>query len=103
MRIQHILHMYNSLNEHAGVSCGTTVKPELSDHSNKNTKLGFNTNYRLMQVKSIAECSKGEHSAILSTSIKLSFSIMTMVLSIFIRPLKTCFTVVVYSLPNPFL
>ena len=27
--------------------------------------------YRLMQVKSIAECSKGEHSAILSTCIKL--------------------------------
>ena len=25
----------------------------------KNTKMVFNTNYRLMQVKSIAECSKG--------------------------------------------
>ena len=31
------------------------------------TKIVFNTNYRLMQVKSIAECSKGEHSARLST------------------------------------
>ena len=30
-----------------------TVKPVLSGHSNKKT------NYRLMQVKSIAECSKG--------------------------------------------
>ena len=28
-------------------------------HSQKDPKLGFTTNYRLMQVKSIAECSKG--------------------------------------------
>ena len=36
-----------------------TVKPVLSGHSNRTPKLVFNTNYRLMQVKSIAECSKG--------------------------------------------
>ena len=36
---------------------------------------------------------QGEHSAILSTSIKLPFSIKTLVLSIFKRPLKTGFTV----------
>ena len=35
-----------------------TVKPALSGHS-KHQNLVFNTNYRLMQVKSIAECSKG--------------------------------------------
>ena len=35
----------------------------------KDWKLVFETNYRLMQVKSIAECSKGEHSAILLTFI----------------------------------
>ena len=46
-----------------------------------------------MQVKSIAECSKGEHSAILSTFIKLPFAIKTFVLSIFDWPLKTGFTV----------
>ena len=77
----------------------------------------FNTDYRLMQVKSIAECSKGsilqyfrpslsyqlslrhlfclflsgrfkqrEHSAILSTIIKLPFVIKTSVLSIFEWP-----------------
>ena len=39
------------------------------------------------------QCSKGEHSAILSTFIKLSFSIKTLVLSIFEWPLKTGFTV----------
>ena len=39
----------------------------LKRHSQKDKKLVFKTNYRLMQVKSIAECS-----AILSTFIKLS-------------------------------
>ena len=59
----------------------------------KKTKIGFNIDYRLMQVKSIAECSKGEHSAKLSASIKLPFSIKTFVLSIFKWPIKTGFTV----------
>ena len=36
-----------------------TVKPVLSGHSIKDQKFGFKTDYRLMQVKSIAECSKG--------------------------------------------
>ena len=36
-----------------------TVRPVLSGHSKKHQKLVFNTNYCLMQVKSIAECSKG--------------------------------------------
>ena len=36
-----------------------TVKPVYSDHCQKDKKLVFNTNYRLMQIKSIAECSKG--------------------------------------------
>ena len=34
-----------------------TVKPVLSGHLKKDKKLGFQTDYRLMQVKSIAECS----------------------------------------------
>ena len=51
-----------------------------------------------MQVKSIAECSIGEHSAILSTFIKLSFSIKTLVLAIFKWPLKTGFTVIIKHL-----
>ena len=49
--------------------------------SKKDDKLVFKTNYRLMQVNSIAECSKGEHSAILSTFIKLPFVIKIFVLS----------------------
>ena len=46
----------------------------------------FKTNYCLMQVKSIAECPKGEHSAIFSTFIKLPFVIKVFVLSIFEWP-----------------
>ena len=47
-----------------------------------------------MQVKSIVEFSKGEHSAILSTFIQLPFVIKIFVLSIFELSLKTCFNVV---------
>ena len=36
-----------------------TVKPVRNGHSQKDQKLVFKTNYSLMQVKSIAECSKG--------------------------------------------
>ena len=49
-----------------------TVK---TGHPQKDQKLVFNTNYRLMQVKSITECSRGEHPAILLTCFKLPFSI----------------------------
>ena len=35
-----------------------TVKRVLNNHSQKDQKLVFKTNYLLMQVKSIAECSK---------------------------------------------
>ena len=55
----------------------TCVKRPLS----KDQKLVLKTNYRLMQVKINAECSK--HSAILSTLIKLPFVIKIFVLSIF--------------------
>ena len=37
----------------------STLKPALSRHSKRRPKLVFKTDYRLMQVKSIAECSKG--------------------------------------------
>ena len=71
----------------------STVKPVLSGHSQKDQKWVLKTNYRLMQVKSIAECSK--HSAILSTCIKLPHGFTTFVLSIFECLLKTGFTVLV--------
>ena len=42
-----------------GIRKSHTVKPVLSGHSKKDQKLFFKTYYRLMQVKNIAECSKG--------------------------------------------
>ena len=57
----------------------------LNGHSQKDQKLGFKTNYRLML--------QGEHSAILSTFIKLSFVIKIFVLSILGQPFYTGFTV----------
>ena len=42
-----------------GVAKYNTVKPVLSDHSKRTPKLVFNTDYHLMQVKNIAECSNG--------------------------------------------
>ena len=53
----------------------------------------FKTDYRLMQAKRIAECSKWEHSAILLTFIKLPIAIKTLVLSIFELPFYTGFHV----------
>ena len=50
-------------------------KPVSNCHSQKDRKLVFNNIYRLIQAKSIAEMLQGEHSAILSTFIKLPFVI----------------------------
>ena len=60
-------------------------------HCQNSQKLAFKTNYRLMQVKNIAECSKD--SAILLTFIKPIFAIKIFVLSIFEWPFYTGFTV----------
>ena len=43
----------------ANLNKNITVKPVLSGHQKRRPKMGFKTDYRLMQVKSIAECSKG--------------------------------------------
>ena len=53
----------------------------------------FNTDCRLMQVRSIAECSKGSILHYFRPSLS-PFSIKTSVLMIFESPLKTGFTVV---------
>ena len=68
-------------------TCGeiSTVKPVLNGHSKRRLNIGFNTDYRLMQVKTIAECSKG-------TFIKLPFFIKIFVLSIFDWLLRIGFT-----------
>ena len=64
----------------------------------KRKKMGFMTNYRLMQVKRIARCSHWSILQILLTFIRLPFVIKIFVLSIFEWPLRTGFTV--FTMPN---
>ena len=52
-----------------------TVKPVLSGHSKRTQKLFFKTDYRLMQVKSIAECSKGSILQYFRPSLSYHFSL----------------------------
>ena len=69
------------------------VKPVLRGHSKRTPKFGFK--YQLPHNVGQKYCRMlhGEHSALLSTFIKLPFSIKTFVLSIFKWLLKTGFTV----------
>ena len=69
-----------------------TVKPAFSGYSKRN-QVGFNTDYLLNAGQKYCRMLQGEHSAILSTFIKLPYSIKTFVLSIFKWPIKTGFTV----------
>ena len=66
-----------------------TVEPVLSSHSKRRQKIGFQD--RLSPIKCRSKVL--EHSAILSTYIKLAFVIKIFVLSIFEWSLKTGFTV----------
>ena len=70
---------------------GPLVSYVLGSRSKEDQKLVFKTNYRLMEVRSIAECDKGEHSAILLIFIKLPSVFKTFVLSIFEGLLKDRF------------
>ena len=79
------------LKYHEVCPVGNTVKPVLNDHFQKDQQLVFKINYRLMQVESIAECFQKycrmlqwEHSATLSTFIKLPSVIKIFVVSILI-------------------
>ena len=76
----------------------TCVKQPLS----KRPKIGFQDQLSLNAGQKYCRMLQGEHSAILSTFIKLPFVFKTFVLSIFEWPLKTGFTVIycqlIYSL-----
>ena len=60
----------------------------------KKTKIGFQDRLSLNAGQMYCRMLQGEHSAILSTFIKLPFAFKTFVLSIFEWLLKTCFTVI---------
>ena len=81
----------NELN--LGVFSQNTVKPVLSGHSKRRPKIGFQDRLLLNAGQKYCRMLQGEHSAILSTFIKLPFVINIFVLSIFECPLKTGFTV----------
>ena len=76
----------------------SSSKPVLSSHL-KRPKLVFNTDYRFKQCRSkVLQNAPRGHSSILSTFIKLPYSIKTFALSILKWPLKTGFTVVKLSI-----
>ena len=70
-----------------------TVKPVLSGHSKRTQKVCFQYKFSLNAGQKYFRMLPLEHSAILSTFIKLPFSIKTFVLSVFKWLLKTGFTV----------
>ena len=72
---------------------GSQVKTCLKRPLIKNTKIGFQDGLLLNAGQKYCRMLQWEHSAILSTFIKLPFSIKTFVVSIFKWPLKTDFTV----------
>ena len=61
--------------KHNHVSPGGTVKPVLSDHAKRRQKLGFQQRLSLNVGQKYRRMIQGEHSAILSTFIKLPFVI----------------------------
>ena len=65
----------------------------LSGHSKRRLKIGFQDRFLLNACQKYCRMLQGEHSAILSTFIKLPFVIKILVLSIFEWQLKTGFTV----------
>ena len=70
-----------------------TVKPVLSGHSKRTPKMVFNTNYRLMQFKNIAECSKGSILQYFQPSLSYHLSLRSLFCLFIEWPLKTGFTV----------
>ena len=74
-----------------------TVKPVLSRHSKGTLKIGFQDCLSPNAGHKYCRMLQEEHSAILLTFIKLPFVIKTLVLSIFEWPLKTGFTVHLYT------
>ena len=70
-----------------------TVNPVLSGHSKRRPKFGFQDPSLLNAGQKYCRMLQWEHSAILSTFIRLPFVIKSFVVSIFEWPIKTGFTV----------
>ena len=70
-----------------------TVKPVFRGHSKKGQNIGFQDQLSLNAGQKYCRMLQGEHSATLSTFIKLPFAIKTFILPSFEWQLKTGFTV----------
>ena len=70
-----------------------TVEPVLSGHSKRRPKIGFQDQLSLNAGQKYCRMLQGEHSAILSTFIKLPYVIKIFVLSICEWPLKAGFDI----------
>ena len=70
-----------------------TVKPVLNSHSKRRPKFGFSDQLWLNAGQEYCRMLQWEHSAILSTFIKLPFVITIFILSFMEWPIKTGFTV----------
>ena len=68
----------------SGYNLAGTVKPVLSGHPKRMPILVFKTDYLLMQVKSIAECSKGSILQYFRPSLRYHLS-LTSLLGLFLR------------------
>ena len=79
------------------IKCSKTC---LKQPLKKKTKIGFKTDYRLMQVKSIAECSNGSLLQYFPPSLSYHLSLRSLFCLFFEWPLKTGFTVVCLNLFN---
>ena len=79
-----------------------TVKPVLRGHSKEEQKLVLKTDYRLMQVKSIAECSDGSILQYFRPSLSYYLSLRPLFMCNFEWPLKTGFTVSINTKPVQF-
>ena len=82
-------------NERVKIVILTYSKTCLKRPLKKKTKIGFQDRLSLNAGQKYCRMLQGEHSAILSTFIKLPFAIKSFILSIFEWPLKTGFTVYV--------
>ena len=75
------------------IDSGGTVNPVLRGHSKRTPKIVFKTHYRVMHVKSIAECSFGAFCSTFDLHYDIKWP-SDIVLSIFEWPLKTSLTLV---------
>ena len=74
-----------------------TVKPILSGHSKRRQKLIFKTDYHLLQVKSIAECSKMSILQYFRPSLSYHLSLRSLFCIFLSGRLRQVFTVLSYS------